>query len=110
LDVSDGPATLTERVGFSRGRCSTPESIYKTPEGEAVIRALYEEALVGLGLGHESLTVRTRLGDTHGIAVGPESAPPAVFLPGGNSLNPTCLKWFLPLAERHRLYAPDIIG
>ncbi|HEY6581245.1 MAG TPA: hypothetical protein VIZ60_08965 [Rubrobacter sp.] len=105
-----GPATLTERVGFSRGRCSTPESIYKTPEGEAEIRALYEEALVGLGLGHESLTVRTRLGDTHGIAVGPESAPPAVFLPGGNSLNPTLLKWFLPLAERHRLYAPDIVG
>jgi len=25
-------------------------------------------------------------------------------------LNPTCLKWFLPLAERHRLYAPDIVG
>jgi pimeloyl-ACP methyl ester carboxylesterase len=33
-----------------------------------------------------------------------------VFLPGGNSLNPTYLKWFLPLAERHRLYAPDIVG
>jgi pimeloyl-ACP methyl ester carboxylesterase len=33
-----------------------------------------------------------------------------VFLPGGNFLNPTCLKWFLPLAERHRLYAPDIVG
>jgi pimeloyl-ACP methyl ester carboxylesterase len=33
-----------------------------------------------------------------------------VFLPGGNALNPTCLKWFLPLAERHRLYALDIVG
>jgi pimeloyl-ACP methyl ester carboxylesterase len=31
-------------------------------------------------------------------------------LPGANALNPTCLKWFLPLAERHRLYAPDIVG
>ena len=31
-------------------------------------------------------------------------------LPGGNALNPISLKWFLPLAERHRLYAPDIIG
>jgi pimeloyl-ACP methyl ester carboxylesterase len=86
------------------------ESIYKTPEGEAEIRMLYDRALAGLGLGYESLTVATRLGDTHVIALGTEGAPPVVFLPGGNALNPTCLKWFLPLAERYRLYAPDIVG
>jgi pimeloyl-ACP methyl ester carboxylesterase len=63
-----------------------------------------------LGQGHESLTVGTRFGDTHVLAIGPDDAPPAVFLPGGNFLNPTCLKWFLPLAARHRLYAPDIVG
>ena len=88
----------------------TPESIYKTPEGEAELLALYDEALAGLGLGYDSVTVGTRLGDTHVIALGPEGAPPVVFLPGGNALNPTCLKWFLPLAERYRLYAPDIVG
>ena len=33
-----------------------------------------------------------------------------MFLPGGNFLNPTCLVWFLPLARRRRLYAPDIVG
>jgi hypothetical protein len=82
-----------------------PKSIYKTPEGEAEIRTLYDEALAELGLGYESLTVGTRLGDTHVLALGPEDSPPAVFLPGGNALNPTCLKWFLPLAEHHRLYA-----
>jgi pimeloyl-ACP methyl ester carboxylesterase len=87
-----------------------PASIYKTPEGEAEIRMLYDQALAGLGLGYESLTVATRLGDTHVIALGTEGAPPVVFLPGGNALNPTCLKWFLPLAERHRLYSPDIVG
>ena len=97
-------------VGCSRARCQTPESIYKTPEGEAEIRVLYDEALSGLGQGHESLTVGTRFGDTHVLAMGSEDAPPAVFLPGGNFLNPTCLKWFLPLAQRHRLYAPDIVG
>ena len=95
---------------MARGRCAMPESIYKTPEGEAEIRTLYNEAVVELGLGYESLTVGTRLGDTHVIALGAEGAPPAVFLPGANALNPTCLKWFLPLAERHRLYAPDIVG
>ena len=63
-----------------------------------------------MGQGHESMTVGTRLGDTHVLAIGPDDAPPVVFLPGGNFLNPTCLKWFLPLAGRHRLYAPDIVG
>jgi pimeloyl-ACP methyl ester carboxylesterase len=63
-----------------------------------------------LGQGHESLTLGTRLGETHVLAIGPDDAPPTLFLPGGNFLNPTCLKWFLPLAERHHLYAPDIVG
>lgn len=98
------------RRRFLYGRCSTAGSIYKTPEGEAEILALYDEALAELGLSYESLTVGTRLGDTHILALGPEDAPPVVFLPGGNFLNPTCLKWFLPLAERHRVYAPDIVG
>jgi pimeloyl-ACP methyl ester carboxylesterase len=56
------------------------------------------------------VSVGTRLGDTHVLALGPEGAPPIVFLPGANALNPTCLEWFLPLAERHRIYAPDIVG
>ena len=47
----------TNGVSASYGRCYTPESIYKTPEGEAAIRVLYDEALAGLGTGHESLTV-----------------------------------------------------
>jgi pimeloyl-ACP methyl ester carboxylesterase len=66
--------------------------------------------LAELGLGYESLTVGTRLGDTHVLVLGPEGASPAVFLSGGNALSPTCLKWFLPLAWHHRLYAPDIVG
>jgi pimeloyl-ACP methyl ester carboxylesterase len=85
-------------------------SIYRSPEGEAEIRVLYDEALADLGPGCESLVVGTRFGETHVLAVGPEDAPPVVFLPGGNFLNPTCLRWFLPLARDHRLYAPDIVG
>lgn len=87
-----------------------PATVYRSAEGEAHIGALYEEALADLGVDHASLTVGTRLGDTHVLAVGPEDAPPALFLPGGNFLNPTCLRWFVPLASEHRLYAPDLVG
>lgn len=87
-----------------------PDSIYKSKEGEAEILALYDEALAGLGAEPESLTLSTRYGDTHVLAVGPEDAPPAVFLPGGNFMNPTCLRWFLRLADEHRVLAPDLIG
>ena len=85
-------------------------SIYRSREGEAEIQTLYDEALGGLGLGHESLMVGTRSGDTHVLAAGPEDAPPVVFLPGGNFLNPTCLRWFSPVAADYRLYAPDLVG
>ena len=87
-----------------------PPSIYKTPEGAARIGALYDEALAALGVDYESRWVGTRSGETHVLVVGPEDAPPVVFLPGGNFLNPTCLGWFLPLARSYRLYAPDIVG
>lgn len=87
-----------------------PDSIYKSPEGGAEILALYDEALAALGPGYRSVTVGTRYGDTHVLAVGPEDAQPALFLAGGNFFNPTCLRWFLRLTERYRVYSPDLIG
>ena len=96
---------------MGEGRPSeSPPSIYKTVEGAARIEALYAEALAALGVDYESRRIGTRSGETHVLAVGPEDAPPVLFLPGGNFLNPTCLRWFLPLARDHRLYAPDIVG
>ena len=85
-------------------------SIYRSPEGEAELMALYDEALARLGPGYETRTVGTGAGLTHVILTGPEEAPPLVVLQGGNFLNPLCLAWFLPLAAEYRLYAPDIIG
>lgn len=87
-----------------------PASIYRSPQGRAEILRLYDEAVARLGVEHEDVTLGTRLGYTHVLTIGPADAPPVVILPGGNFLNPTCLGWFLPLAEDHRLYAPDIVG
>ena len=88
----------------------TGKSIYRTPDGRVEIQALYDEALAALDRRPESLSVGTRYGDTHVLAVGAEDGPPVVFLPGGNFLSPTCLRWFLPLSERYRLFTPDIVG
>ncbi len=85
-------------------------SIYRSTEGQAEILRLYDEALSFLRIGHESQTVPTRYGGTHVLSLGANEGPPVVFLHGGNFLNPTCLRWFLPLARRHRIYAPDIVG
>ncbi|QIN83893.1 alpha/beta fold hydrolase [Rubrobacter tropicus] len=85
-------------------------SIYRSPEGEAELMSLYDEALARLGPGCETRTIGTVAGLTHVIVAGPEDAPPLVVLQGGNFLNPLCLAWFLPLANEYRLYAPDIIG
>ena len=77
-----------------------PTSIYRSLRGEAEILWLYDEALSHLRISHESKMLATRYGKTHVLSLGPEDAPPVVFLHGGNFLNPTCLRWFLPLAQR----------
>ncbi len=85
-------------------------SIYRGPEGEAELAAIYDEALARLGDDIETRRISTSLGGTHVILAGPEEAPPLVVLQGGNFLNPLCLSWFMPLAGSFRLYAPDIVG
>ena len=87
-----------------------PASIYRSSEGQAEILRLYDEALSHLRIGHKSKSVSTRYGETHVLSLGPEDAPLVVFLHGGNFLSPTCLRWFLPIAQRYHIYAPDIVG
>jgi hypothetical protein len=83
-----------------------PACIYGHTEGRAEILWLYDEALSHLSIGHESKTVSIRYGETHVLSLGPEDAPPVVFLHAGNSLNPTCLRWVLAIAPRYRIHSP----
>ena len=86
------------------------KSIYRTPEGEAVIHALYDKHLAATGIRTESRMVPTRFGQTHVLLAGPEAAPPLVLLHGGNTINPSMLAWANSLVGKYRLYAPDTIG
>lgn len=86
------------------------KSIYRSPEGEAEIHAIYDRQLERLQLSYDSCMVDTRFGKTHLLALGPQTAPPLVVLQGGNTTSPTTLGWIKPLIEKYRVYAPDTIG
>lgn len=94
---------------MSRGNMPS-KSIYRTPEGEAEIHAIYDRQLAQLKLPYESRMVKTRFGHTHVLAFGPQTAPPVVMLQGGNVTSPLTLGWIRPLFEKYRVYAPDTIG
>lgn len=85
-------------------------TLYRTAAGRRRIHALYDRAVERLGLPIDERTVDTDHGPTHLLLAGPADAPPVVVLQGGNSLNPLCLAWYRPLADRFRLLAPDTPG
>lgn len=85
-------------------------SIYTTREGERVVRELCAAMLTRWPVPFDSVTVDTRHGPTAAIACGPRGAPPLVLLHGASS---NALMWMgdvARLAERHRVFALDIIG
>jgi pimeloyl-ACP methyl ester carboxylesterase len=99
------------------------KSIYRSPEGEAEIHAIYDRQLARLKLPCESLMVNTLFGNTHVLAFGPQvfgnthvlafgpqAAPPVVVLQGGNTTSPITLSWLRTLIDKYRVYAPDTIG
>jgi pimeloyl-ACP methyl ester carboxylesterase len=86
------------------------KSIYRNPEGEAEIHAIYDRQLSQLKMPFKSRMVQTGFGETHVLVLGPQNAPPVVILHGGNTTSPLTLGWIRPLIERYRVYAPDTIG
>ncbi|WP_394740682.1 alpha/beta fold hydrolase [Natronococcus roseus] len=88
----------------------TRDGIYRSASGERAIKRLYGVLLAELETSFERRWVDTRFGETHVLVAGPSDAPPLVVFHGGNVVNPISLEWFLPLADRFRIYAPDTIG
>ena len=85
-------------------------SIYKNPEGEAQIHAIYDRQLDQLNIAYESCYLETQFGPTHVLALGPKSGEPIIVLQGGNTTSPLTLNWIRPIIEKFRVYAPDTIG
>jgi pimeloyl-ACP methyl ester carboxylesterase len=88
-------------------------AIYKSPAGISVHREWYEKKLHSLNLpNYERLTVKTRFGPTHLLALGPLTAPPLVFIHSSleSALEWEHQLWYFAQIQTHRVYFLDIIG
>jgi pimeloyl-ACP methyl ester carboxylesterase len=86
------------------------KNIYRSPESQTAIEAMYDRQVAKLPFPVESRYVDTRFGRTHLLLAGPADAPPLVVFHGGNDTNPSTLGWIAPLAHAFRIIAPDTIG
>lgn len=89
---------------------ATYQPIYKTPDGERVVMAIYEKALANWPVPYERLNLLTRHGETFAIACGPMSAPPLILLHGAGTNSAI---WGADMAEysqHFRVYAVDLLG
>jgi pimeloyl-ACP methyl ester carboxylesterase len=85
-------------------------SIYKSPEGERAVMALYDVALARWTLAHRDLVVPTCQGETFVIAAGKAEGAAVVLLHGAGS---NALAWGADIgayAESYRVFAVDLIG
>ena len=85
-------------------------SIYKSPEGEKHVMALYDAALAHWPVAHETLTLPTRHGGTFLIASGDRSAPPLILLHGAASNAVTWAGDVAAYCPHFRVIAVDIPG
>lgn len=78
--------------------------------GQQAMVAWYERVQASLRVPYESITVPTRFGSTHLIAVGEKWVPPLVLVQG---MGGNAMLWESQLADlsrTHRVYALDVIG
>ncbi len=85
-------------------------TIYRSEEAERRIKQQYRRMVDELGASVSRRWVETPTGVTHMLTAGDTDAPPLVIFHGGNSINPITFRWFLPLADRYQLLAPDTPG
>ena len=85
-------------------------SIYKTKQGEKIVKDLYDKQVKSIGIEYEDLYVDTRFGKTHVIKTGKRNGKPLLFFHGGNSTAPYSLKQNIYLMKDYQVFAPDIMG
>jgi len=90
----------------------TVESIYRTPEGEKAILAMYEGALARWPVPCQTMEVPTRYGKTFVVDSGSStaSAPPLVLLHGAGTNSAIWIGDVSTYTSAHRVIAIDLLG
>jgi len=101
---------VSAMVYFPNLKDTHVKTIYRSPESQAAIEAMYDRQVAKLPFPVEDRYVDTRFGRTHLLLGGPKDAPPLVVFHGGNDTNPSSLGWIAPLVREFRIIAPDTIG
>ncbi len=88
----------------------TDQMLYKSPQGERAVMALYDDLLTHWLVPYETRTVPTRHGDTFVIVSGNEGGPPLLLLHGAGTNSAIWAGDAAAYAPFYRLYAVDLIG
>ncbi len=86
------------------------DTIYKTKQGEKIVKELYDRQVQSLEIEYKDVFVETRFGKTHILKVGNPDAAPILLFHGGNSTAAYSLKQNLHLMNDYLIYAVDTIG
>ena len=94
---------------MSAGAAAPVQEVYRNEAGRQQISSLYSRTLEALPFAHQELDVRTSsFGRVHVVVCGPPQAPPLMLWHGAAAPAPFMLTDCKPLAERYRIYAPDL--
>ncbi|MFN3513969.1 MAG: alpha/beta fold hydrolase [Phenylobacterium sp.] len=85
-------------------------SIYRSPEGERLLKDAYGRMLSLWPVPHETLRVPTRQGETFVVACGEAGRPALILLHGAASNAAAWLGDVAVWAATHRVFAVDIVG
>lgn len=88
----------------------TAAAIYRSAEGEALLRAAYARILQHWPVPHEARRLPTRQGETFVVMSGDPAAPPLVLLHGAGANASMWMGDVAQWAQRFRVYAVDVIG
>ena len=84
--------------------------IYRTTEGERLVRERYLAFLKYWPGAHQEMRIPTSQGETFVVASGEAGAPPLVLLHGGAANTAMWMEEARTFASRFRVYAIDLIG
>ncbi|WP_350343617.1 alpha/beta hydrolase [Proteinivorax tanatarense] len=84
--------------------------IYNTPQGENVIKKIYDKQVKDLAVEYDDVFINTRFGKTHILRAGNADGKPILFFHDSGSNTAISLLKYRELLNDYMIYAVDTIG